>query len=220
MTATNDYQQFASSSGANVETQSSYLVDPTLANGMTSGVVPSTRLNKILRQATMACAALGQIIANSGQNAYDDGNVSNFAANLLSAIIGGVIPAGTIIAYAGTSAPTGYLACPVAATNISRTAYPNLFAAIGTTWGAGDGSTTFGVPYFPAGYCAISGTPGSVSSGQMPAHSHTFQSASQLGGGGGGGDVNGGGVYHTTSSAGTGTANLAAGSTLLMCVKY
>lgn len=54
------------------------------------------------------------------------------------------VPAGTIIDFAGTATPTGYLPCNGA--NVSRTTYSKLFTAIGTTWGVGDGSTTFGVP--------------------------------------------------------------------------
>jgi microcystin-dependent protein len=47
--------------------------------------------------------------------------------------------------YAGTGAvPTGYLLCDGSA--ISRTTYADLFAAIGTTWGVGDGTTTFNLP--------------------------------------------------------------------------
>ena len=52
--------------------------------------------------------------------------------------------AGTIIAYGGVSAPAGYLTCDGAA--VSRTTYAALYAAIGTTWGVGDGSTTFDLP--------------------------------------------------------------------------
>jgi microcystin-dependent protein len=51
---------------------------------------------------------------------------------------------GAVIAYAGTSAPTGWLFC--FGQNVSRTTYAALFAVIGTTYGAGDGSTTFGMP--------------------------------------------------------------------------
>ncbi len=51
---------------------------------------------------------------------------------------------GQIISYAGTTAPAGYLACDGSA--ISRTTYANLFAVIGTTYGEGDGSTTFNLP--------------------------------------------------------------------------
>lgn len=51
---------------------------------------------------------------------------------------------GFIKAFGGTSVPTSYLACNGAA--VSRTTYAALFAAIGTTWGVGDGSTTFNLP--------------------------------------------------------------------------
>lgn len=55
------------------------------------------------------------------------------------------MPIGAIIAYGGNSTiPAGYLLCDGAA--VSRTMYPDLFSVIGTTYGAGDGSTTFNVP--------------------------------------------------------------------------
>ena len=53
-------------------------------------------------------------------------------------------PPGSLMAFAGTSAPTGWLACQGQA--VSRTTYATLFAAISTTWGSGDGSTTFNLP--------------------------------------------------------------------------
>ena len=53
-------------------------------------------------------------------------------------------PAGIIAPFAGTSAPSGWLSCDGSA--VSRTTYATLFAAIGTTWGAGNGTTTFNVP--------------------------------------------------------------------------
>lgn len=51
---------------------------------------------------------------------------------------------GVIFDYAGATAPNGWLMCYGQA--VSRTTYKNLFAAIGTTYGAGDGSTTFNLP--------------------------------------------------------------------------
>jgi microcystin-dependent protein len=56
----------------------------------------------------------------------------------------GQVPAGTLNAFAGASAPDGFLLCNGGA--ISRSIYSDLFAAIGTTYGAGDGSTTFNIP--------------------------------------------------------------------------
>lgn len=55
-----------------------------------------------------------------------------------------LIPPGTIIHYAGRTVPSGWLICNGA--NVSRTDYAALFAAIGTIYGTGDGSTTFGLP--------------------------------------------------------------------------
>ena len=54
------------------------------------------------------------------------------------------IPTGTIVPFAGTSVPSGFLICNGAA--VSRTDYANLFAVIGTKYGSGNGSTTFNVP--------------------------------------------------------------------------
>ncbi|QLG87597.1 tail fiber protein [Chitinibacter bivalviorum] len=52
--------------------------------------------------------------------------------------------AGEILHFAGSTPPVGTLACN--GQLVSRTTYSNLFAAIGVTYGAGDGSTTFAVP--------------------------------------------------------------------------
>ena len=80
----------------------------------------------------------------------------------------GLNPAGSIMMYAAVSAPTGYLLCD--GSNVSRTTYSVLFAAISTNYGVGDGSTTFGVPNlearFPIGYDAstylLAGTGGAT----------------------------------------------------------
>ena len=69
------------------------------------------------------------------------------------------LPAGAIIAFGSTTAPSGYLLCDGAA--VSRTTYADLFAAISTTWGVGDGSTTFNLPDGRGGVLRGTGT-GSV----------------------------------------------------------
>lgn len=57
----------------------------------------------------------------------------------------GNLPAGIgPVPYAGSTIPTGWLECDGSA--VSRTTYADLFAAISTTWGVGDGSTTFNLP--------------------------------------------------------------------------
>lgn len=54
------------------------------------------------------------------------------------------IPTGAIFTFPMTTTPTGYLVCDGSA--VSRTTYADLFAILGTTYGAGDGSTTFNLP--------------------------------------------------------------------------
>ena len=56
------------------------------------------------------------------------------------------IPVGTIVMWAGSTAPTNWLMCDGSA--VSRTTYSTLFTVIGTTYGTGDGSTTFNLPNF------------------------------------------------------------------------
>ncbi|HYL31997.1 MAG TPA: tail fiber protein [Stellaceae bacterium] len=56
----------------------------------------------------------------------------------------GAVPSGVVVPFAGASAPAGWLLCYGQA--VSRTTYAALFTAIGTTFGSGDGSTTFNLP--------------------------------------------------------------------------
>ena len=53
-------------------------------------------------------------------------------------------PPGSIVAFGGSMAPSGWISCD--GTAVSRTTYAALFAAIGTAWGTGDGTTTFNLP--------------------------------------------------------------------------
>lgn len=55
-----------------------------------------------------------------------------------------LVPTGAVSPFAGSAAPAGWLVCDGSA--VSRATYARLFAAIATTWGAGDGSTTFNLP--------------------------------------------------------------------------
>jgi hypothetical protein len=65
-----------------------------------------------------------------------------FVATAVGAIVS--VPAGSVSMFAGSTAPSGYLSCD--GSEISRITYATLFAAIGTTHGAGNGSTTFNIP--------------------------------------------------------------------------
>lgn len=93
------------------------------------------------------------------------------------------VPTGGLIMYGGTAAPSGWLMCDGSA--VSRTTYADLFSAIGTTFGAGNGTTTFNLPdlrqRFPIGKAASGtgstlggsgGTIDHVHSG--PSHTHSI----------------------------------------------
>lgn len=86
-----------------------------------------------------------------------------------------LIPPGTIIHYAGRTVPSGWLICNGA--NVSRTDYAALFAAIGTIYGAGDGSTTFGLPNLNDRFfegTTYTGSVGTYHSAGLPNISGTF----------------------------------------------
>lgn len=93
----------------------------------------------------------------------------------------GSTPSGIVEWFAGSAAPAGYLKCNGAA--VSRTTYADLFAAIGTTYGVGDGSTTFNVPDvrgefirgFDDGRGVDAGrTIGSTQTDDFKSHTHPF----------------------------------------------
>ena len=109
------------------------------------------------------------------------------------------IPTATIVPWSAASVPTGFLECNGAA--VSRTTYSALFAIIGTTYGAGDGSSTFNVPdlqdnvevgksptkslastggantvnigFTPSGNISGSTANATLSTSQLASHSHT-----------------------------------------------
>jgi len=81
-------------------------------------------------------AALEQII-NLINGQLDEQNIATSLAQKL-------VPVGSVMPFAGATAPTGWLLCDGSA--VSRTTYAQLFQVIGTTYGAGDGATTFNLP--------------------------------------------------------------------------
>lgn len=80
-------------------------------------------------------------IANGGTGATD---AAGARAALGAASSVDAVPSGAVFYFAATTAPAGYLVCN--GSTISRTTYAALFAVIGTTFGAGDGATTFRLP--------------------------------------------------------------------------
>lgn len=105
----------------------------------------------------------------------------------VAAALAALLPSGMIQPTALAAAPAGWLLCDGSA--VSRTTYAALFAAIGTTYGVGNGSTTFNVPNLkgrvPVGIDTgqtefdVRGETGgakthTLTSAEMPAHIHTF----------------------------------------------
>ena len=80
--------------------------------------------------------------------------------------IGSEVPAGIMQMFAGNTIPAGWLLCDGSA--VSRTDYAKLFSAIGTTWGAGDGSTTFNLPNSIGRFAEGAATSGSYKSAGLP----------------------------------------------------
>lgn len=92
------------------------------------------------------------------------------------------LPAGAVMAFAMNTAPTGWLACNGAA--VSRSTYSALFSAVSTTYGNGDGSTTFNLPdlrgYFVRGSGTNSdgtaaGTFGAKQADALKTHTHPYE---------------------------------------------
>lgn len=77
-------------------------------------------------------------------------------------------PTGTVLTFAGSTAPDGWLLCD--GSTVSRTTYARLFAVLSTTYGAGDGSTTFALPDMRGVYPRGAGTNGTANYGGVTGH--------------------------------------------------
>lgn len=110
---------------------------------------------------------------------YCDGtNVKYADAGGVIANLPAAIPSGLITAFGGPTIPSGWLYCNGAA--VSRVTYANLFAAIGTVWGSGDGSSTFNVPnlvgMFTRGAGGNGPALGAFQADEFGSHTHTATS--------------------------------------------
>lgn len=137
-----------------------------------------------LHDVFVGSAATGDLLAKTSTGW---GNTSVSAAGIATTTqLTALVPAGVISQYAGSSAPSGYLLCE--GQTVSRSTYASLFTAIGTAYGAGDGSTTFALPNLkgriPVGrdsaqteFDVLGETGGAkthtLSTAEMPSHTHT-----------------------------------------------
>lgn len=118
---------------------------------------------------------------------YDDGTSKQWVEMVSSAVpaVNTIMPSGTIVQTARATAPDYWLFCDGSA--ISRITYSTLYAAIGTQYGSGDGSTTFNLPNLqgrvPVGkdsgtFSALGATGGaestSLNANHIPQHAHAI----------------------------------------------
>lgn len=139
----------------------------------------------------------------------------------------GVSPIGTIVAYGGATAPSGWLLCD--GTQVSRITYASLFEVLSTTYGVGDGVLTFNLPNlrqrFPLGKAAagtgatLGSTGGAIDhTHSMGSHSHSVSITTSAGGdhSHGGNTGNAGSHSHSqgahSHAVGSGSPNLADGA--------
>ena len=172
-----------------------------------------------------------QVLSTDGSGTLSWYTIPAAAAEMVS---------GMLMPFAGSSAPSGWLLCYGQA--ISRTTYADLFTAIGTTYGTGDGSTTFNLPDLRGRVIAgqddmggasanrltgqtggvdgdtLGGTGGAethtLTTAQMPAHTHgagTFEVQGQSGSGGDSGAESGTGDGTASDPAVSGTSGSTGG---------
>lgn len=114
---------------------------------------------------------LGKIHVFPSEDSYNS-NKESVGSSDLALVPFTNLPIGTVLPFSGNSIPSGYLVCNGSA--ISRTTYADLFAVIGTTYGAGDGSTTFNLPNLTDKFIQGSNTAGTVKSAGLPNITGTF----------------------------------------------
>ncbi|MCF3475947.1 hypothetical protein GUK69_08125 [Stenotrophomonas maltophilia] len=132
---------------------------------------------QVLLRPNGAASAVGQLKATVSEVSWDGKGIWH-SGNLDPATKANRIP-GQVIMFAGKAAPAGTLLCNGAA--VSRTTYAELFAAIGTLYGAGDGKTTFNLPAMLEG-TVVTHTQkpenvGTSTAGEVLRHAHTASSA-------------------------------------------
>jgi microcystin-dependent protein len=151
---------------------------------LNSAQTPTVSLSDIVNADISGSAAI------VGSKLADD---SVALAKLVTAVQQALVPAGAVQAFAMNSTPSGWLAAD--GSNVNRTTYAALFTAIGTTYGSGDGTTTFALPdlrgYFVRGSGTNSdgtaaGTFGAKQADELKSHLHTHEPGAAAGAASGG----------------------------------
>lgn len=120
---------------------------------VTNGVTASTFTGDLTGDVT------GDVTGTASKATADE-NGNNIASTYLPAVVGAVV------AFAGSTSPAGWLLCDGSA--VSRTDYAALFAVIGTTYGSGDGSTTFNLPNLVDKFIQGNATSGTTKAAGLP----------------------------------------------------
>ena len=106
----------------------------------------------------------GDVLGVTPPNGDNSKKIAN--TEFIQALASILVPVGCVQAYAGNTLPTGWLLCDGSA--VSRTDYADLYAVVGDTYGAGDGSTTFNLPNLVDKFVEGSATAGTVKSAGLP----------------------------------------------------
>ena len=129
---------------ANYNKSVNFAVKDTLQAGdpqkIVSGAEIDTEFNNISSSSTTKIDKVSSATTGNVPQFTATGSIEDSGENPTS--LGS--PSGSVIAFAGTSAPDGWYLCQ--GQEISRATNSSLFSAIGTTFGSGDGSTTFNLP--------------------------------------------------------------------------
>lgn len=166
---------------------------PVFAGNGAMDTVPVTAIGRAVLAAADAGAARTAIAAAAESHGHDSGAITDFTAAVEAVVAGalasgGSLPVGTVTMFGGASAPSGWLRCD--GSTVSRSTYGALFAVLGTTYGPGDGATTFALPDL-RGRAPIGAGQGSgltnrtlganlgeethvLTEAEMPSHNHTY----------------------------------------------
>jgi len=211
---------------SNYNKATNFAVKDTLTSGDPDKVVSGAEIdNEFNSIASAVTSKADKVAAATTDNlaALDaNGNLKDSGKN-----VDDIIPSGFIGPFAGSTAPSGWILC--GGQEVSRSTFSSLFSAIGSTFGNGDGSTTFNVPdlrdRFPLGdrdqgqsdanrvdnfNTALGDSGGSdehqLSIAEMPSHGHTQVTTGTSGGliqvSAGGGDIGGQDANSTRSTGG------------------
>ena len=147
--------------------------------------ITASTMNTLVQES--ANAGVHSLTAGSGisvSSSTGDVTVTNTGVLSVNGSTGTVtiqgVPSGALSMWPTATAPTGYLLCTGSA--VSRTTYAALFAIIGTTFGVGDGSTTFNLPNYTnrMPYGTTVGATGGSADAIVVSHTHTATSTSTV----------------------------------------